>query len=245
MVSLTARPNPDYIWGLIWGLGVLVAGKLSTRKVQTAKAGKHSDGGNLYLIVSHTGSRKWVLRFTWRGNAKEMGLGSAIAVPLADAREKAAAARRRVAQGLSLLPLLRPRPFRYGHEAERRFRLSLSRSASKQPACIAARCSRGGLAHVKNRFALQMMSNNVVQAFGQLSAVEPDDDEGTWSNDAGRPTKCRGLRRCDPGLGSCNAEPHSTVGLSRMPMARSRGRRPRIPSFGEKLNNHEVPSFLT
>ena len=78
-----------------------MAGKLSTRKVQTAKAGKHSDGGNLYLIVSHTGSRKWVLRFTWRGNAKEMGLGSATAVPLADAREKAAAARRKVAQGLN------------------------------------------------------------------------------------------------------------------------------------------------
>jgi hypothetical protein len=33
VVSLTARPNPDYIWGLIWGLGAFMAGKLSTRKV--------------------------------------------------------------------------------------------------------------------------------------------------------------------------------------------------------------------
>jgi hypothetical protein len=40
-----------------------------------------------------------VLRFTWRGNAKEMGLGSAASVPLADAREKAASARRKIAQG--------------------------------------------------------------------------------------------------------------------------------------------------
>jgi Arm DNA-binding domain len=43
---------------------------------------------------------KWVLRFTWRGNAKEMGLGSAGNVTLADAREKAASARRMIAQGL-------------------------------------------------------------------------------------------------------------------------------------------------
>jgi hypothetical protein len=78
-----------------------VAAKLSARKVETAKAGKYSDGGNLYLIVSKTGSRKWILRFTWRGRAKEMGLGSAKSVTLADAREKATAARRKIAQGIN------------------------------------------------------------------------------------------------------------------------------------------------
>jgi integrase len=78
-----------------------MASKLTARKVETAKPGKYSDGGNLYLIVSETGARKWVLRFTWRGRAKEMGLGSAASVPLADAREKAASARRTIAQGLN------------------------------------------------------------------------------------------------------------------------------------------------
>jgi predicted Rdx family selenoprotein len=78
-----------------------MASKLTARKVETAKPGKYSDGGNLYLIVSETGARKWVLRFTWRGRAKEMGLGSAASVPLADAREKAASARRKIAQGLN------------------------------------------------------------------------------------------------------------------------------------------------
>ena len=78
-----------------------MASKLTARKVETAKPGKYSDGGNLYLIVSETGSRKWVLRFTWRGRAKEMGLGSAANVPLADARGKAASARRQIAQGLN------------------------------------------------------------------------------------------------------------------------------------------------
>jgi integrase len=75
--------------------------KLTARKVESARPGKYSDGGNLYLIVSRTGSRKWMLRFTWRGQAKEMGLGSAASVPLADAREKAAAARRKIAQGFN------------------------------------------------------------------------------------------------------------------------------------------------
>lgn len=85
------------------GLGTKtnMANKLTARKVETAKPGKYSDGGNLYLIVSETGARKWVLRFTWRGRAKEMGLGSADSVPLADAREKAASARRKIAQGLN------------------------------------------------------------------------------------------------------------------------------------------------
>jgi len=78
-----------------------MANKLTARKVETAKPGKYSDGGNLYLIVSETGSRKWVLRFTWRGRPKEMGLGSAASVPLAEAREKAASARRKIAQGLN------------------------------------------------------------------------------------------------------------------------------------------------
>src|SRR6516165_97573 len=77
-----------------------MAGRLTARKVETAKAGKYSDGGNLYLIVSHEGTRKWVLRFTWRGKAREMGLGTPATVSLADAREKAAQARRMVAQGL-------------------------------------------------------------------------------------------------------------------------------------------------
>jgi integrase len=78
-----------------------MAGKLTARKVQTAKPGKYSDGGNLYLIVADTGTRKWVLRFTWRGRAKEMGVGSATSVPLADARERAAEARHKIARGLN------------------------------------------------------------------------------------------------------------------------------------------------
>lgn len=78
-----------------------MVGRLSARKVETAKPGKHSDGGNLYLVVSPSGARKWILRFTWRGRPKEMGLGSAASVPLGEARERAAHARQMIARGLN------------------------------------------------------------------------------------------------------------------------------------------------
>src|SRR5258706_16198235 len=78
-----------------------MAGHLNARKVETAKPGKYGDGANLYLVVSKTGARKWVLRFIFRGKAREMGLGSAATVPLADVREQAAIERRKIAQGLN------------------------------------------------------------------------------------------------------------------------------------------------
>src|SRR3984957_12189952 len=78
-----------------------MADHLNARKVETAKPGKYGDGGNLYLVVSKTGARKWVLRFTSRGKPKEMGLGSATNVSLADARDRAAIARRKISQGIN------------------------------------------------------------------------------------------------------------------------------------------------
>jgi integrase len=77
-----------------------VSGNLTARKVATAKAGKYSDGGNLYLLVSETGSRKWVLRFTLGGRAREMGLGSVAVVSLAEARDRASDARRKISNGI-------------------------------------------------------------------------------------------------------------------------------------------------
>jgi integrase len=69
-------------------------GKLTARKVETAKPGKYGDGSGLQLAVAPTGAKKWVLRFLWQGKAREMGLGSFPEVSLAEAREKALAGRR-------------------------------------------------------------------------------------------------------------------------------------------------------
>lgn len=74
--------------------------KLTARAAATTKPGRYGDGRGLYLVVSETGARKWVFRFIFGSRVTEMGLGNA-AVSLAQAREKAAEARKLVAAGVN------------------------------------------------------------------------------------------------------------------------------------------------
>jgi hypothetical protein len=74
-------------------------GKLTARKVSTATPGKHEDGDGLRLVVSQAGAKKWVLRVTTQGKRREMGLGAFPAVTLAEARTKAAEARKVATEG--------------------------------------------------------------------------------------------------------------------------------------------------
>ncbi len=74
--------------------------KLTPRKVATAGPGKYEDGDGLRLVVSSTGAKKWVLRFTIDGKRREMGLGSFPDVGLGEAREKAAEHRKQAKDGV-------------------------------------------------------------------------------------------------------------------------------------------------
>ena len=74
--------------------------KLAPRKVATADPGKYEDGGGLRLVVSNSGAKKWVLRFTIDGNRREMGLGSFPDVGLAEARDKATEHRKQAKAGI-------------------------------------------------------------------------------------------------------------------------------------------------
>ena len=69
--------------------------------IKSGKAGMHADGGGLYLRTDATRAN-WLFRYTSpsTGKRREMGLGRADDVSLAEARERAAAARRMVAAGL-------------------------------------------------------------------------------------------------------------------------------------------------
>lgn len=87
----------------------MASGKLTAKAVSAAKAGRHGDGDGLYLVISPTGARKWVFRFSWRGNVTEMGLGSAKVVGLAEARELRSSARKMLASGLNPIELRRQR----------------------------------------------------------------------------------------------------------------------------------------
>jgi integrase len=62
-------------------------------------SGRYGDGAGLYLVVSPSGARKWVYRFTFGGKVTETGLGSADTVSLAEARDKARDARKMVEAG--------------------------------------------------------------------------------------------------------------------------------------------------
>jgi integrase len=77
-----------------------MTGKLNPKTVSGAlPPGRHGDGGNLYLVVEKGGARRWLFIYRWGGRQREMGLGALADVPLAKAREKAAAARGQLADG--------------------------------------------------------------------------------------------------------------------------------------------------
>lgn len=60
--------------------------RLNQTTLDTLQAGEHADGLGLYLIVKPTGGRSWMFKFTWAGEKKKMGLGSAALISLEQAR---------------------------------------------------------------------------------------------------------------------------------------------------------------
>ncbi|MCR9256481.1 MAG: integrase arm-type DNA-binding domain-containing protein [Alphaproteobacteria bacterium] len=73
--------------------------RLSAAAVKHAPAGKHPDGGGLWLIKRGDGGGQWMLRVSVHGRRREMGLGSIRDVSLKDARLHAETARRLVREG--------------------------------------------------------------------------------------------------------------------------------------------------
>ena len=68
---------------------------LTALKVRTlSKAGRYADGNGLYLVVDASGAKRWMLRTVAQGRRRDVGLGSARLVSLAEARERAAALRK-------------------------------------------------------------------------------------------------------------------------------------------------------
>jgi integrase len=78
---------------------VRVVEKLTAAKVRSAGAGVHADGNNLYLQVTKSGAKSWLFKFMLNGKSREMGLGPTRTIGLAEARSRAAEARRMVFDG--------------------------------------------------------------------------------------------------------------------------------------------------
>lgn len=67
---------------------------------RASKAGYLADGGGLYLCIGKTeNSKSWVLRYKLNGRQREMGLGSAQIITLAEARKRCVEARRHLLDG--------------------------------------------------------------------------------------------------------------------------------------------------
>ena len=58
-------------------------------EIRSATLGRHGDGNGLFLYVKPEGTRSWIQRLVVRGRRRELGLGAAGLVSLAEAREVA------------------------------------------------------------------------------------------------------------------------------------------------------------
>jgi integrase len=79
--------------------------RLTALKVARAKRpGMYADGGSLYLRVAPGGSKQWIFRFAaLDGRMRDMSLGAVHTFSLAEARERATAARKLRADGIDPL----------------------------------------------------------------------------------------------------------------------------------------------
>ncbi len=75
--------------------------RLTPLRVSKIKgAGMHADGGGLYLQIASPTARSWVFRYQLNGQTHKIGLGSAHAITLGEARDIAHTCRSLKARGI-------------------------------------------------------------------------------------------------------------------------------------------------
>lgn len=75
-------------------------GKLNFKAIEAIReAGRYADGEGLYLLVSKTGAKSWMLRVQKDGKRRDLGLGGYPAIGLSDARKAAGDMRTSVVKG--------------------------------------------------------------------------------------------------------------------------------------------------
>jgi integrase len=95
-------------------------GKLTPAKVnRETRPGLYGDGGGLYLNIGPTGGQSWLFRYMLNGRAREMGLGPLHTIGLAEARERAQAARQLKLDGIDPLGAREAEKQRKAEEAAR------------------------------------------------------------------------------------------------------------------------------
>ena len=75
--------------------------KLTAKKIANlTKRGQYGDGKGLWIQVSVFDTKSWILRYMVAGRVRVMGLGPYPEVSLAEARDRAAAARKQIRDGI-------------------------------------------------------------------------------------------------------------------------------------------------
>jgi integrase len=221
-----------------------MTGKLTTRTVATAKVGRHGDGAGLWLVVAESGARKWVFRFSFAGKVTEMGLGSFNAVSLAEARELAGAARKKVKDGVNPI------------EARRHAKLAQAAKPSfGQMADALIASKEAGWRNAKHRYqwrqtlsdayvkALRPLPVDAVSTAHVLSVLEP-----VWLTKSETASRLRG--RIEAVIDFARARGHISQAQSNP--ARWRGHLDHLLAKPSKLRRghhaalpyEEVPSFM-
>lgn len=144
-------------------------GKLTALQVtKFTKMGLYGDGGGLTLQITKAGVKSWLFRFMREGKAYGMGLGPTHTFSLAEARQKALAARKLLADGLN--PLTEKKEKLLAKALERARMMSFDQCAK---AYIEAHKSSW-----KNAKHLDQWSNTLATyaspVFGQLPVAEVD-----------------------------------------------------------------------
>jgi integrase len=106
--------------------------KLTALQVRRLKEpGRHGDGGGLYLYISPAGARSWIFRYRSRvtGKLRDMGMGPALDVTLERARERAAAARVLLTEGID--PLEHAREKRQSAKLAQAVRMTFGQCATQ------------------------------------------------------------------------------------------------------------------
>ena len=74
---------------------------LTIKRIQNEKRkGRYADGNGLYLQVARSGAKSWIFRYKRNKKTYEMGLGGIDVYPLIEARQRAMALRKILADGL-------------------------------------------------------------------------------------------------------------------------------------------------
>ncbi|MBN8499922.1 MAG: tyrosine-type recombinase/integrase [Sphingomonadales bacterium] len=111
------------------------------------KPGRYADGGGLYLSISDGARARWVLLYMVDGKRREMGLGSARDVSLADARRRRDFHRAKLAEGID--PLAERQETLAAEEARRA--AEAKKLTFKQAAADYIDAKEGGWKNLKHR----------------------------------------------------------------------------------------------